>query len=403
MARSLLLRWIMLQLFIAHSVSDTSVRAMVGQSVKLPCTYSVRQESDLTTMCWGRGICPNSKCNSEIVHTDGQKMAFAKNDRYQLKGRITRGDVSLTISNVNREDRGAYCCRIEIPGWFNDIKRNLNLEVYEAPTTPPTTTTTTRPTPTTLTTTTTLPTPTTLTTTNGLPTTLPSLTTLQTTTVWTEDGFSFSTTELVLPPAVTTALISERTENVDTSLMTEGALRTVAAVSTAQTSTLRTDDGVTSHATESPLATGTVPPVTVQASPEASEVNGISNAIFPLTPSEDSVKEALREEPSTDSKLQSEESVDNPNQHPENEIPTIVICVVVTVILFFTSLLVISLADKRSRKYLLHAIKSSDSSGEPEEILGEMEGENNPLTPQQTPDCHSVSCETYHKPVESSI
>uniref|UniRef100_A0A452GGW0 Ig-like domain-containing protein n=1 Tax=Gopherus agassizii TaxID=38772 RepID=A0A452GGW0_9SAUR len=114
----------------SQGVSDTIVRAKVGQSIKLPCTYSVSQERDLNVMCWGRGICPSSKCSSEIVRTDGQKVISKQSGRYQLKGPITRGDVSLTISNVDHKDRGDYCCRIEIPGWFNDIKRNLHLQIY---------------------------------------------------------------------------------------------------------------------------------------------------------------------------------------------------------------------------------------------------------------------------------
>ncbi|XP_044882348.1 T-cell immunoglobulin and mucin domain-containing protein 4-like isoform X2 [Mauremys mutica] len=353
MAHSLLLRWIVLQLYIAHGVSDTTVRAKVGQSVKLPCTYSVRQERDLNVMCWGRGICPSSKCSSEIVRTDGQKVISKQSGRYQLQGPITRGDVSLTISNVNHEDRGAYCCRIEIPGWFNDMKRNLYLQVYRAHTTPKKTTTTALPTPTTppLITSITLPTSTTpaTTTTTALPTTFPSLTTIfQTASVCTEDDdFNFFTTEHVLPTA------------------------------------------------------GTGPPVTVQTVPEVSEVNAISDATFPLTPAGGSVKEGLDEETSTDSKLWSEESVDNPTQHLQNEIPTVTISVVVTVILLFTFLLVVFLTYKRSGKYRLLMRKSSDLSGE--QIPNGVEEENTLFTLQQIPDSHSVSQGTCHDPVESSI
>ncbi|KAH1166003.1 T-cell immunoglobulin and mucin domain-containing protein 4-like isoform X1 [Mauremys mutica] len=381
MAHSLLLRWIVLQLYIAHGVSDTTVRAKVGQSVKLPCTYSVRQERDLNVMCWGRGICPSSKCSSEIVRTDGQKVISKQSGRYQLQGPITRGDVSLTISNVNHEDRGAYCCRIEIPGWFNDMKRNLYLQVYRAHTTPKKTTTTALPTPTTppLITSITLPTSTTpaTTTTTALPTTFPSLTTIfQTASVCTEDDdFNFFTTEHVLPTAEspTTVLISERTENVDSAFITEGGV----------------------------LSTGTGPPVTVQTVPEVSEVNAISDATFPLTPAGGSVKEGLDEETSTDSKLWSEESVDNPTQHLQNEIPTVTISVVVTVILLFTFLLVVFLTYKRSGKYRLLMRKSSDLSGE--QIPNGVEEENTLFTLQQIPDSHSVSQGTCHDPVESSI
>ncbi|XP_053892491.1 T-cell immunoglobulin and mucin domain-containing protein 4-like [Malaclemys terrapin pileata] len=340
MAHSLLLRWIVLQLCIAHGVSDTTVRAKVGQSVRLPCTYSVRETHDLHVMCWGRGICPSSKCSSEIVRTDGQKVISKQSGRYQLQGSITKGDVSLTIRNVDHEDRGTYCCRIEIPGWFNDIKRNLNLQIYRARTPPAKTITTAVPTSTTppLITSSALPTPTAppTTTTTALPTTFPSPTTIfQTASACTEDDdFIFFTTEHVLPTAEspTTDLISERTENVDPAFTTEGVLST---------------------------------------------------------------------ETSKDSKLQSEESVDNPAQHLQNEIPTVIISVVVTVILLFTFLLVVLLTYKRSRKYQLHMIKSSDLSGE--QIPNGVEEENTLLTMQQIPDGHSVSQGTCHDPVESSI
>ncbi|XP_034636020.1 T-cell immunoglobulin and mucin domain-containing protein 4-like [Trachemys scripta elegans] len=407
MAHSLLLRWIVLQLCIAHGVSDTTVRVKVGQSVRLPCTYSVRETHDLHVMCWGRGICPSSKCSSEIVRTDGQKVISKQSGRYQLQGSITKGDVSLTIRNVDHEDRGTYCCRIEIPGWFNDIKRNLNLQIYRARTPPAKTTTTAVPTSTTppLITSSALPTPTAppTTTTTALPTTFPSPTTIfQTASACTEDDdFIFFTTEHVLPTAEspTTELISERTENVDPAFTTEGVLSTVTAVATVQTSTVRPDHVHTS--TDNPFATGTVPPVMVQTVSEASEVNAISDATFPLTPAGDSVKEELSEETSKDSKLQSEESVDNPAQHLQNEIPTVIISVVVTVILLFTFLLVVLLTYKRWRKYQLHMIKSSDLSGE--QIPNGVEEENTLLTMQQIPDGHSVSQGTCHDPVESSI
>ncbi|XP_040201490.1 hepatitis A virus cellular receptor 2 homolog [Rana temporaria] len=46
-------------------------------------------------------------------------------------GDIEKGDVSLTISGVTMEDAGTYCCRVEIPGWFNDLKSNIDLEIQE--------------------------------------------------------------------------------------------------------------------------------------------------------------------------------------------------------------------------------------------------------------------------------
>lgn len=116
-------------------------------------------------MCWGRGSCPNSKCNQELIWTDGHKVTFQSNSRYQLNDNIKRGVVSLTISQARLEDAGTYCCRIEHAGWFNDEKINIRLTVENAP---PTTTVRT----TTSTTTTTLKTtqaPTTLKTTTPTP------------------------------------------------------------------------------------------------------------------------------------------------------------------------------------------------------------------------------------------
>lgn len=80
-------------------------------------------------MCWGRGSCPVNQCSGTLIWTDGHKVTYQKDERYQLRGRIGAGDVSLTIKNVNMGDRGVYCCRIEIPGWFNDIKRTISLHV----------------------------------------------------------------------------------------------------------------------------------------------------------------------------------------------------------------------------------------------------------------------------------
>ncbi|XP_042303433.1 uncharacterized protein LOC121920369 [Sceloporus undulatus] len=124
------------------TLSQNVVRGVVGQAITLPCTYNVRQLSDLTDMCWGQGSCPNSKCSNEILRTNGMRVTSKKSQRYQLKGQVTRGDVSLTIANLNERDKGLYCCRVEIKGWFNDIKKTLNLQIERAITTTTTTTTT---------------------------------------------------------------------------------------------------------------------------------------------------------------------------------------------------------------------------------------------------------------------
>ncbi|XP_062977631.1 uncharacterized protein LOC134395399 [Elgaria multicarinata webbii] len=129
--------------FSVGTLSQAVIRGVVGQAVTLPCTYHVRQSSDLTHMCWGQGSCPNSKCSNEILSTDGRRVVSRKSYRYRLNGYVTRGDVSLTIANLNEGDKGIYCCRIEVQGWFNDLKKTLNLQVDKATTTAPTTTITT--------------------------------------------------------------------------------------------------------------------------------------------------------------------------------------------------------------------------------------------------------------------
>lgn len=114
-----------------NTASETVVRGVIGQPVTLPCSYQVAQEKDISDMCWGRGPCPHSKCNGKLLHTTGSEVTFRTSQRYNLQGYISYGDVSLTIQEVKAEDAGTYCCRVEIPGWFNDIKKNIQLVVLE--------------------------------------------------------------------------------------------------------------------------------------------------------------------------------------------------------------------------------------------------------------------------------
>ncbi|XP_021266353.1 T-cell immunoglobulin and mucin domain-containing protein 4-like isoform X2 [Numida meleagris] len=129
MSHFVLFHWIMIQIFIVHTASGTVVRGVIGQPVTLPCSYQVTQEKDISDMCWGRGPCPNSKCSNKLLHTTGSRVTFRTSQRYNLQGYVSYGDVSLTIQEVKAEDAGTYCCRVEIPGWFNDIKRNIQLVV----------------------------------------------------------------------------------------------------------------------------------------------------------------------------------------------------------------------------------------------------------------------------------
>ncbi|KAF4790796.1 T-cell immunoglobulin and mucin domain-containing protein 4 [Turdus rufiventris] len=115
------------------TVSVPTVRGIAGQAVTLPCSYPVKRPKDISDMCWGKGPCPNSKCSNKFLDTTGSKVTYRASWRYNLHGRISSGDVSLTIAAVRMEDAGMYCCRVEIPGLFNDIKRNIQLEVVKAP------------------------------------------------------------------------------------------------------------------------------------------------------------------------------------------------------------------------------------------------------------------------------
>uniref|UniRef100_G3UJC1 Ig-like domain-containing protein n=1 Tax=Loxodonta africana TaxID=9785 RepID=G3UJC1_LOXAF len=134
------------QLYLTPATSETVVTAFLGQSVTLPCKYS-SWSPGRNSMCWGKGQCPSSKCNEELLHTDGTKVLWRQSVKYRLPGNIQSGDVSLTISNTNEGDSSLYCCRIEVPGWFNDVKSNIRLLLKRAsPTTTTHPTTTTRPT-----------------------------------------------------------------------------------------------------------------------------------------------------------------------------------------------------------------------------------------------------------------
>ncbi|NXL42527.1 HAVR1 protein, partial [Podilymbus podiceps] len=105
-------------------VLGSLVRGKVGQDITVPCFYSVKRTEDITSMCWGRDNCPASKCYRTIIWTDGWKVTQQHSSRYTLKGNLLTGDVSLTIVNAEEADGGTYCCRVEIPGLFNDQMSN---------------------------------------------------------------------------------------------------------------------------------------------------------------------------------------------------------------------------------------------------------------------------------------
>uniref|UniRef100_A0A8C5UAP3 Ig-like domain-containing protein n=1 Tax=Malurus cyaneus samueli TaxID=2593467 RepID=A0A8C5UAP3_9PASS len=125
--------WILLMLFTGSTGSELVVIGEVGQDVTVPCYYSVHNRRDITSMCWGRDPCPTSKCSRTIIWTDGWRVTEQHSSRYQLKGDLQKGDVSLTIVNAREADSGTYCCRVEVPGWFNDHLNNHKVVINKAP------------------------------------------------------------------------------------------------------------------------------------------------------------------------------------------------------------------------------------------------------------------------------
>ncbi|XP_019595806.1 T-cell immunoglobulin and mucin domain-containing protein 4 isoform X2 [Rhinolophus sinicus] len=225
------------RLYLTPAASETVVTGFLGQSVTLPCMYSSWSPGS-NSMCWGKGSCPNSKCNEELLHTDGTKVLSKKSPKYALQGNIGRGDVSLTIFSTITGDESVYCCRIEVPGWFNDVKNNVRLTLIKAPTTTRRPTTR-RPTTTTMTTTAVLPT--TVVTTPALTTRIPLET--RTTTALTEVTATTCplTTRGSLPEAATILLTTE--------LPTEGSTLTAESETFHFSSNSQTSTEVTSEDT----------------------------------------------------------------------------------------------------------------------------------------------------------
>ncbi|NXO95706.1 HAVR1 protein, partial [Certhia brachydactyla] len=126
------LNWVLLVLFTGSTVTESVVTGEVGQDVTVPCHYNVQNKNGITSMCWGRDKCPSSKCSRPIIWTDGWRVTEQHSSRYQLKGDLQMGDVSLTIVSATEADSGMYCCRVELPGWFNDQLINYQVVVKKA-------------------------------------------------------------------------------------------------------------------------------------------------------------------------------------------------------------------------------------------------------------------------------
>ncbi|AWP12190.1 putative Down syndrome cell adhesion molecule-like [Scophthalmus maximus] len=109
-------------------VSAEGIITTVGADVTLLCNYDAKYYGRLP-VCWGRGAIPNSGCANEVIKADGTSVISRQSERYVLMGDFGKGDVSLTIRQLEESDSGIYGCRVDIPGWFNDHKHQLTLTV----------------------------------------------------------------------------------------------------------------------------------------------------------------------------------------------------------------------------------------------------------------------------------
>ncbi|XP_055461454.1 hepatitis A virus cellular receptor 1 homolog [Psammomys obesus] len=107
--------------------SFSQVHGVVGHLVTLPCTYPV--SNGMSSMCWGRGECTSDTCGQTLIRTDGHKIYYRTNNRYQLKSELLQGNVSLTIESVAESDSGVYCCRVETKGQDGVQSLNFSLQV----------------------------------------------------------------------------------------------------------------------------------------------------------------------------------------------------------------------------------------------------------------------------------
>ncbi|NWV72666.1 TIMD4 protein, partial [Dasyornis broadbenti] len=368
MSHFVLFHWIMIQIIIAHTASEPVVRAVVGQSVVLPCSYRVTRRKDISDMCWGRGPCPSSKCTNKILHTTGSRVTFRTSQRYNLHGYVSFGDVSLTIGMVKAEDAGIYCCRVEIPGLFNDIKRNMRLEVARAP---PVTTTTTRKAPVS---------PKLFTETTFAPQTTSDLQPTAQTAVLLTTSTSTPATTATEPPAVTTW----ETFAPPTIAMTENPIFPVTVVETSALPDFPTTSQAADVTTEDHMSCFTLPGMTTEFPgtlptsvatefPSSDLISLLSSLAFslPAPATLQTPKIPLVFHVSKNVLLKPFQIFSSPFQFPSSAI--LIACVIAGSILFILMILLVW-KRKHAKKFLIKSVRPPE---EAEKVFSGAEGENN--------------------------
>ncbi|KAF5898631.1 hepatitis A virus cellular receptor 1 [Clarias magur] len=135
-------RWIfslgLLLCLIACTRGAKTVYGFEGQEVTLPCNYDSKYHG-ICHVCWMRGSIPNQGCGVQVVYANEKQVVMRGDARYQLRGALQHGDASLTILKAKKSDSGKYGCRVHVPGWFNDKKFEMYLEIMEATQRPTTT------------------------------------------------------------------------------------------------------------------------------------------------------------------------------------------------------------------------------------------------------------------------
>lgn len=118
--------------FSGVTTAEEDITGFLNATVTLPCAYSSKRQD--IEVCWRKAGCSNNTCTSAaILRTNGSSVTMRKSNRYKLLGNITKGDASLTITSLTMKDGGTYCCKVKIPGAYNDVKQEVNLQIMEMP------------------------------------------------------------------------------------------------------------------------------------------------------------------------------------------------------------------------------------------------------------------------------